>query len=305
MTGIPKYTKWDQVPKGLYTRTQLSKMDPPYRIRKDALIRGRALYRGNRYADLYAFDDAEPKPAPTPKQLAAALRAGELRYICRWCVHVDHELLPRRICDVCGRVVAAYRTHLQARACLGGIHQTPSVFPPLFAAYGFAEGQPYRPNRIVIVEPLLGGKVIADGKMPACVRTEDGSLTQAWLDEYNAAVDELLGHSAVMRRRVIGWKNGPWQFVQAGYEYVKWLGYIYPPAVAEMPGATGDLAADAQLLAGLVGDIAHGLIDPPDPSWTGRGITPKQMRPYVAYSPLDHLLEFVDALTAIGQAGQS
>jgi len=84
MADVPKYTRWEQVPAGLYTMTQLGKLDPPRRLLPGAVARARVLYHGNLYAPLYLIEDSEVRPEPTAAQVASARRAGELRYVCRW-----------------------------------------------------------------------------------------------------------------------------------------------------------------------------------------------------------------------------
>lgn len=113
---LPRYTRWADVPEGLYTRTQLAGMDPPRRMKRDARPRGRVLYHGNRYALLFHIDDTEPKPAASAKQRAAAARARELQHVCRWCGHVDDEPLGRgRLCRRCRAIRAVHRCRLDAR----------------------------------------------------------------------------------------------------------------------------------------------------------------------------------------------
>ncbi|QBI53397.1 hypothetical protein [Streptomonospora litoralis] len=120
---IPRYTRWGQVPADLFTRTQLSQMDPPRRVLKTAQPRARVLYHGNKYAMLYHLDDSELKPAPTAAQLAALEKASAARYVCRRCG--GHNLdrygegpapLPKgRICAQCNTVLSEWRAHSRAQ----------------------------------------------------------------------------------------------------------------------------------------------------------------------------------------------
>lgn len=110
------YTRWSDVPDGLYTQTQLGQMDPPRKPLPDAMPRARALYHGNRYAPLYHLDDSTPKRRQTPAQRAAALASLQLRHVCRWCGHTDDfEPLGRgRLCDRCHLTIQAWSHHENA-----------------------------------------------------------------------------------------------------------------------------------------------------------------------------------------------
>jgi len=292
---IPKYTNWAKIPAGLYTRTQLGKLDPPRRICKDATVRGRALYHGNQYADLYALDDTEVKPAPSEKQVAAARRAGELRYVCRWCGHTDeYDPLPQRICKPCGYTVQAYGRHLEGRAHLAGLHQR--EWRPLFAAVAYGADRDW-PTRLVIVDPGLDGAVIADRDMPAVGRDENGWTVTADRHAWNAAAE-----TGPDRRPTMTWDMGGVGALQSvRWDYQRWLGYrgTAPQETFVMPGATGDLAADARALAALVASVVDGTRVPPEPCWASRGLTPVQMRPYVLGYTTREVLALVDRLDAL------
>jgi hypothetical protein len=114
--GLPRYTRWADVPAGLYTRTQLGRLDPPRRPAPDAQPRAQALYHGNRYAPLFHLDDTVVKPAATEAQRAAAARARELQRVCRWCGHIDDEPLRRgRLCERCHDIREVHARHRDAR----------------------------------------------------------------------------------------------------------------------------------------------------------------------------------------------
>ncbi|MFC9085382.1 hypothetical protein [Nocardiopsis dassonvillei] len=116
-----KYTRWDQVPDELYTRTQLSKLTPPRKITKGAQPKGQALYDGNKYAPLYHLDDTVEKPQPTPAQLAAIEKAKAAQYVCRRCGGGDTDSYgePARLgkgrrCGLCWQVSRAYDRRTRA-----------------------------------------------------------------------------------------------------------------------------------------------------------------------------------------------
>lgn len=306
MTDIPRYTKWEQVPAGLHTRTQLGRMDPPRRLKPGAVPRGRALYHGNKYADLYDLDDSEPKAAPSAKQVASARRAGELRYVCRWCAHVDDDILPRRICPDCCDVLRAYGRHLEGRATLGGLHE---VVPwrPLYAAVERGDN-PYWPTWITVVDPEQGGRlrpalgaVVADTALPKVGPDDSGLTSAADLDAWRAAVAALPGDA----RPIIIWPAvGSGRLRSASWDWRRWLGTLdnVTGDYDRPPGATGDLADDARLLADLVAGIVSGRVEPPAPCWVDRGITPEQMRPFVGTYTTRRVVEFVDRLAELPDA---
>ncbi|MFE7056042.1 hypothetical protein ACFVAO_12590 [Streptomyces californicus] len=68
LPGLTRYTRWDQVPAGLHTKTQLGRMDPPLQPGADPVAQ--VLYHGNSYAPLYEIGSALPKRAVSPAQRA-------------------------------------------------------------------------------------------------------------------------------------------------------------------------------------------------------------------------------------------
>ena len=115
-TELPRYTRWADVPAGLYTRTQLLGLDQPRRPAPDAAPRAWALYHGNKYAPLFHIDDTVVKPPASAAQRAAARRARELQHVCRWCGYVDEEPLGRgRLCEGCHDIGRVYGHHLDAQ----------------------------------------------------------------------------------------------------------------------------------------------------------------------------------------------
>lgn len=277
--ATPRYTRWDQVPFGLYTRNQLGQLDPKRRVRKDAEPRAHVLYHGNRYAPLFTIDDANVRPPASPAQLAAAQRAGELRYICRWCQHRNEfKPLRNRICGGCAAVVRTYAMHLEGRAVMGGLHQAaPGEYRPLYAACS-SQPEDVWPARIVVFDPTTG-EITSDHQIPGPTP-----------DRYEISA---LGGG----RHIMTWDDWPGTRSLRWY-YRRWLGQT-SPETAEMPGTTGDLAADARALAALAGDVIFGRIQPPEPNWLARGLTPEQMRPYAAiYGTTSDVVEFVTSIEA-------
>lgn len=123
---LPKYTTWDAIPEGLYTKTQLGALDPPRRLLRCAEPVGRVLYHGNKYAKLYSLSATELKPPATTAQLASVRRAAAARHICRRCdarthpsvtpdsppaQELDLEPYVGRMCLTCTRVLRALRQH--------------------------------------------------------------------------------------------------------------------------------------------------------------------------------------------------
>lgn len=78
----PIYPWFDQAPGNLRTRRQLAESG----LRPGGPIRGRVVWRrGERWADLYDMNEAQPKQAATPAQLAALAKASEARRTCSRC----------------------------------------------------------------------------------------------------------------------------------------------------------------------------------------------------------------------------
>lgn len=114
LLGLTKYTRWDQVPDGLHTKTQLAEMDPPLKPGADPV--GQVLYHGNSYAPLYELAAAVPKRRATSAQRAALDRARELQYVCRRCgVRGDEPLGKGRWCMRCSCAVMMWEQHAQAQ----------------------------------------------------------------------------------------------------------------------------------------------------------------------------------------------
>lgn len=122
LDGVTRYTRWEKVPDGWYTRTQLARMVPPRKPGPDAVPRGQVLYHGNSYAPLYALADTVAKRPVSDAQRAVLDRARELQRVCRLCGGCDLDeygdpvpLGKGRVCTRCRVVQRAYREHLEAR----------------------------------------------------------------------------------------------------------------------------------------------------------------------------------------------
>ncbi|MET9484763.1 hypothetical protein [Streptomyces sp. NPDC006638] len=114
LPGLTRYTRWDQVPEGLHTKTQLGQLDPPLKPGGDPV--GQVLYAGNSYAPLYDVAAAVPKRAVSPAQRAVLDRARELQYRCRRCGAEETEPLGKgRFCDPCRYAMTLWEQHNQAQ----------------------------------------------------------------------------------------------------------------------------------------------------------------------------------------------
>jgi hypothetical protein len=298
MAAIPHYTRWDLVPAGLYSRTQLGQLDPPRRIRPDMAARATVTYHGNKTARLYGVDDSEVRPTASPAQIAAGHAAGQARYVCRFCAAVaDHGApWPERICDRCGNIVRAYAQHLEGRAHLAGLHQV-QPWRPLYGACTFHNGGESYADRLVLVDPERGLEVVADVRLPGGpvydehrtnVAEEWARYTEGWRPHHELLTATLAG------RPMLTWAlSGD----SVRWNYARWLGQRGGPTA--MPGATGDLTHDATILGLLVADIVSGELVPPAPAWAAAGIEPAQMRPYAGrWGTTRQVVEFVDGLAA-------
>ncbi|WP_433860196.1 hypothetical protein [Streptomyces kronopolitis] len=115
LPNLIRYTRWDQVPDGLHTRTQLGRMDPPLKPGADPV--GQVLYHGNSYAPLYEESAAVPKRRTSPAQRAVLDRARELQYQCRRCGVIEEDPLGKgRFCDPCRYAMTMWGQHEQAQA---------------------------------------------------------------------------------------------------------------------------------------------------------------------------------------------
>lgn len=118
-TDLPKYTRWDQVPDGLHTKTQLANMTPPRKLPRDVEPVARVLYHGNKYTGLYRLSDSAEKAPPSPAQLLAIAVAKAAQWICKRCDYqADRDGPPLgrgRLCDRCHDADSDYREHLRAR----------------------------------------------------------------------------------------------------------------------------------------------------------------------------------------------
>jgi hypothetical protein len=300
MAAIPHYTRWDLVPAGLYSRTQLGRMDPPRRIRPDAATRATVTYHGNKTARLYQLDDSEFRPAPSAAKLAAVLRAGESRYICRFCeVSADHgSPWPERICDRCGNIVRAYAQHLEGRASLAGLHQV-QPWRPLYGACTFHNGGESYADRLVLVDPERGLEVVADVRLPGGPVYDEHRTNAA--EEWARYTEGWRPHHELLKATLAGRPMLTWALSgdSVRWNYTRWLGRRGGGLPAAMPDATGDLVADARTLATLVTGIVSGAFTPPAPCWERAGITPAQMHPYAGrWGTTRQVVEFVDGLAA-------
>ncbi|MER7948900.1 hypothetical protein ABTY59_16080 [Streptomyces sp. NPDC096079] len=124
--GLIRYTRWVDVPDGLYTKTQLAEMEPP--LKPGAEPVAQVLYHGNSYAALYEVAAARPKRPATPPQRAALERARELRFVCRRCgVRDDEPLGKGRWCMRCSCAVTMWEKHAQAQATARALVADPAA----------------------------------------------------------------------------------------------------------------------------------------------------------------------------------
>jgi len=218
-------------------------------------------------------------------------------------------LLPRRICDRCAEVVTAFAKHLEARAMLGGLHKADS-WRPLYGAVTFHDDG-FHADRLVLVDPEEGLRVVADVRLPGGPSWDDlggyDPYDRARQDEHSAAWEpnREAEAAALAGRALIVWDGHLTLDGGVRWRYRDWLGYRgqASPEHLEMPGATGDLAADARALWHLVDGIAKGASTPPTPCWVDAGITPAQLRPYVVGYTTRDVVKFVDGLDAARAGG--
>ncbi|MFE2045915.1 hypothetical protein ACFXAZ_34350 [Streptomyces sp. NPDC059477] len=112
LPGLTRYTRWDLVPDGLYTKTQLDRQG----LKPGSDPMGQVLYNGNSYAPLYLAASAVPKRTCSPEQRAALDRARALQYVCRRCGLSGDEPLGRgRWCAACSVPAALFTAHDQAQ----------------------------------------------------------------------------------------------------------------------------------------------------------------------------------------------
>ncbi|MGW4490475.1 hypothetical protein [Streptomyces sp. NPDC004376] len=110
--GLTRYTRWDQVPDALRTRTQLDREGL-----KPSPGTAPVLYHGNSYAPLFEKTAAVPKRRTTPAQHAALDRARALQYECRRCgTRRKHPLGKGRWCEPCSYAAAMWEQHEQGQA---------------------------------------------------------------------------------------------------------------------------------------------------------------------------------------------
>lgn len=126
LPGLTRYTHWAAVPDGLFTKTQLSQMDPPLKPGADPV--GQVLYHGNSYAPLYEATTAVPKRRVSPAQRAVLNRARELQYQCRRCgVREEEPLGKGRFCDRCQYAMTMWEQHDQVQALARELVADPSA----------------------------------------------------------------------------------------------------------------------------------------------------------------------------------
>ncbi|MFL4497467.1 hypothetical protein ACJ6WD_40455 [Streptomyces sp. VTCC 41912] len=116
LPGLTRYTRWDQIPDGLHTRTQLDRQG----LKPAADPVGQVLYHGNCYAPLYALTATVPKRTCSPAQRAVLDRARQLQLVCRRCGEESDEPLGRgRYCDGCRYAMTMWEQHDQAQDLAG------------------------------------------------------------------------------------------------------------------------------------------------------------------------------------------
>ncbi|MFF4777629.1 hypothetical protein ACFY05_32860 [Microtetraspora fusca] len=296
LPGVPRYTTWDQVPEGLYTKTRLAQLDPPMKPSPGATPAGYALYHGNQYAALYPLDAAVPKRTQSPAQRAALVKARDLQLVCKGCgARSDDKPWSRRQCRTCRYVAAAKASHEQARVYARQVVEalaTPGVF-------ALGVDRPHHPSRVVVMTLPDGagasGTVTCDlnvarpGELdfpgllsgPDAFRILDRVLQDAtglvsWRPLYAAMVelakpdvdwdDPAAAWDGMEASRWLHGSRTPWW--QISNAYVPWYGQTLtgwsPPAPIHIdwsvpvPGATGDVAADLQRAVTALWRIAEG-----------------------------------------------
>ncbi|MFI9052432.1 hypothetical protein [Streptomyces sp. NPDC053427] len=112
LPGLTRYTRWDQVPEGLHTKTQLHQQG----LKPGSAPVGQVLYHGNSYAPLFEVTAAVAKPECSPAQRAALDRARKLQYLCRRCGVCEEKPLGRgRFCAPCRYAMTLWEQHHQAQ----------------------------------------------------------------------------------------------------------------------------------------------------------------------------------------------
>ncbi|GAA3172244.1 hypothetical protein [Nonomuraea salmonea] len=116
------------MPEGLYTKTQLSRLNPPRRLTRGAVPAGQVLYYGNRYAPLYGLDQTVEKTPPSAAQLASVKRAAAAQHICKRCDARTHSTVTDdnppdpgldvkpwigRLCSQCRYALTTLRRHYE------------------------------------------------------------------------------------------------------------------------------------------------------------------------------------------------
>lgn len=133
LPDLQRYTRWEDVPDTLATKTQLAQMDPPLKPGGEPVAQ--VLYHGNSYAPLYVRGDAVPKRKATPAQRAALDRARELQHICRRCGTHEEEPLGRgRHCGPCRLAVRLWTEHDTAQRTARELIANPSAVLVVVAA---------------------------------------------------------------------------------------------------------------------------------------------------------------------------
>lgn len=202
LPGVTRYTRWGQVPEGLFTRTQLGGLTPPRKPAPGAGPQGQVLYHGNCYAPLYALADTVTKRPVSPAQRAALDRARALRRVCRLCGdHDDAPLGKGRVCDRCEAVRDAHRRHLQARQAAEAVND-------LLVERGAVLVAVDDPDRIrQVAVGGLGFHLALDVVVPGDERPAAGALPPA---EAFAVLTEHLARYVTGVPRVVCWAERWW-----------------------------------------------------------------------------------------------
>lgn len=291
LPGLTRYTRQDQVPDGLHTRTQLRETG----LNPGAGPVAQVLYHGNKYAPLYDRSAAVPRQAVSPARRAALARNAALRYTCRRCTTTGDRQLPRgRLCPPCSCAVAVWTAHDRARqfarelagdptATLLVVTAGPGEYPQpetvavvrvhdqelLHAGPAGAYGTPERAAVLHRLDQLLDGRRVAHetdqgpaGRYPAMLVTPPGQLISSsrdglhtWLRPHRESA-ETAAYVSRLWRRWYAWTRDE-QSCDAS-----------PPWDRER-GAwtawdrTADAATDARALAALLHRIAGGT----EPVW--------------------------------------
>lgn len=210
LDGVTRYTRWEQVPDGCYTRTQLAGMDPPRKPGPGAEPRGQVLYHGNSYAPLYALDDTVTKRPVSDAQRAALDRARELQRVCRLCGGSDTDeygdpvpLGRGRVCGRCERVRWNYALHVDGRGHARELREGLRAGTAVLAAVD----DPARPRRLVMTGPGLR----LDVRLPVPGDSPSSGPSEA--RETFAGITRLLagaGLPADGTLTVVCWRDAAW-----------------------------------------------------------------------------------------------